>query len=93
MAQPPIQEQPVDLPSPNAFVQIHEAYDKIPERLQKLFKKLRMHVPGGFQAERLTEILEERHGGEKMGEICRSLRAERGHSLYFEFWQGRSVGD
>uniref|UniRef100_A0A3Q7J6Y3 Uncharacterized protein n=1 Tax=Solanum lycopersicum TaxID=4081 RepID=A0A3Q7J6Y3_SOLLC len=33
----------------------------------------RQDFSGGFQAERLTEMLEERHGGERMGEILQSL--------------------
>lgn len=40
-------------------------------------------IPGGFQAERLTELLENEHGGEKMGEILRSLQTEGRESPYF----------
>ena len=58
-------------------------HENIADRLQELFRELRTHVPGGFQAERLAEMLEEEHGGEKMGEILRSLQAEGHQSPYF----------
>ena len=50
--------------------------------IQEIHRELHTRVPGGFQAERLTEMLEERHGGERMGEILQSLQTERRHSPY-----------
>lgn len=55
----------------------------IADCLQSLFRELHTHVPGGFQAERLAEMLEENHGGEKMGEIFSSLQTEGRQSPYF----------
>ncbi|GAA0178503.1 hypothetical protein LIER_29846 [Lithospermum erythrorhizon] len=51
--------------------------------IQSIHKELGIRVPGGYQAERLVETLEERHGGEKMNEILRSLTEERHQSPYF----------
>ena len=45
--------------------------------IQDIHRELHTRVPGGFQAERLAEILEERHGGEKMTEILHSLQGAK----------------
>ena len=83
VAQPPIQERPVDQPSLESFAKLLETHERISERIKDLFRDLHTRVPGGFQAERLTEMLEERHGGEKMSEILQSLQTEGDHSPYF----------
>lgn len=79
----PIQEtagQQADLESVAAILESHQ---RISERIQDLFRDLRTRVPGGFQAEHLAGMLEERHGGENMGEILRSLQTEGNNSPYF----------
>ncbi|EEF27435.1 conserved hypothetical protein [Ricinus communis] len=97
VAQPPIQERPVNQPSLEDFANLLESHERISERIKDLFRDLHTRVPGGFQAERLTEILEERHGGEKMNEILQSLQTEGLHSPYFrevqtDFWNFRHSG-
>ncbi|KAL6954288.1 hypothetical protein U1Q18_043936 [Sarracenia purpurea var. burkii] len=68
----------------NAFRQLLSNHQRIQSSLLQLFRELRTHVPGGFQAERLTEMLEEEHGGDKMGEILMSLQTEGRQSPYFK---------
>jgi ribosomal protein S19 len=51
-----------------------KAHERIAEHIRDLRKQEGMRLPGGFQAERLVEILEERYGGTAMIEIERDLR-------------------
>lgn len=65
------------------FRQLLDDHAIIAKRIQEIHQDLKTRVPAGFQAERLAEILEERHGGEKMNEILRSLQTEGRQSPYF----------
>ena len=62
---------------------IFRAPSDIADLLRDIFHDLRTHVPGGFQAERLAEMLEERYGPERMPSILESLQTHRGKSPYF----------
>lgn len=76
-------EQP-PAPSLNSFKELLTAHQRIADRIQELCRELNTRVPGGFQAECLTEMLEERHGGDKMTEILRSLETEGRQSPDFQ---------
>lgn len=56
---------------------------QIADVLRGIFQDLHTRVPGGFQSERLTEMLEERHGGPGMGNILQSLRENGRDSPFF----------
>lgn len=75
---------PVDQTSLNSLKDILTAHERIADRIQDLCRELHTRVPGGFQRERLTILLEERHGGDKMTEILHSLQTEGCQSHYFQ---------
>lgn len=75
---------PVDQESLNSFSELLTAHRRIADRIQDLRRELHTRVPGGFQAERLTEMLEDRHGADKMTEILHSLETEGRRSHYFQ---------
>ena len=58
----PPERTPVDQHTLESVKQLLADHAYIADRIQDLFRALRTNVPGGFQAERLTEILEERQG-------------------------------
>ncbi|KAI5311438.1 hypothetical protein L3X38_000164 (mitochondrion) [Prunus dulcis] len=59
----------------------------VADLLQQIQRGLHARVPGGFQAEALTETLETRHGTDKLGEIRESLQTEGSQSPYFREFQ------
>ncbi|TMW81077.1 hypothetical protein EJD97_012162 (mitochondrion) [Solanum chilense] len=81
--QPPIQEHTGEHMSLENWERLLQNHKEVAAVIQEIHRELHTRVPGGFQAERLTEMLEERHGGERMGEILQSLQTERRHSPYF----------
>lgn len=65
------------------FRRLLDNHEVISDLIQEIHRQLHTHVPAGFQAAELTEMLEERHGGPKMEEIRRSLSEEGRFSPYF----------
>lgn len=59
-----------------AFRQLIENQRLIAEKIKELLRDLGTKVPGGYQAERLSEMLEERHGGQGLYDISHSLQTE-----------------
>ena len=59
-----------------AFRQLIENQRLIAEKRKELLRDLGTKVPGGYQAERLSEMLEERHGGQGFYDISHSLQTE-----------------
>ena len=55
----------------------------IADEIQRIHGELHTRVPAGFQAERLSEILEYTYGPGRMGQILQSLKAEGSQSPYF----------
>lgn len=49
--------------------EILKSHERIGERILELRREEGMRLPGGFQVERLVEILEENYGGEKLLDI------------------------
>ncbi len=68
---PPVDQAPLE-----AFRQLIENQRLIAEKIQELLRDLGTKVPGGYQAERLSEMLEERHGGQGLYDISHSLQTE-----------------
>lgn len=66
-----------------AYGGVLENHAAVADLVQKIHSDLHTRVPGGFQAERLAELLEARHGPEKMGDIRHSLQTEGSQSPYF----------
>ena len=60
-----------------------QTHPRISDTIVKIFQDLHTRVPAGFQSERLTEMLEERHGGPKMEEILKSLQEKGRNSPFF----------
>lgn len=68
---PPVDQAPLE-----AFRQLIENQRLIAEKIQELLRDLGTKVPGGYQAERLSEMLEKRHGGQGLYDISHSLQTE-----------------
>nr|CAD1835827.1 unnamed protein product [Ananas comosus var. bracteatus] len=68
---------------PNLLNQQLELNESVRTRLQEIFRGLHTRVPGGFQAEWLVDLLVDRHNGEALSEIRRSLDALGHESPYF----------
>ena len=82
--QPPAEEPPSNSQqSLESYEKLLKSHAAVADLVQEIHRDLHTHVPGGFQAERLAEILEERHGPEKMAQIQQSLESQRQHSPYF----------
>lgn len=89
------QAQPLELEQPQVqpleleqlqlenFRHLLETHKKIADTIQNIFQDLHTRVPAGFQSERLTEMLEERHGGRSLGGILQSLQEEGRNSPFF----------
>jgi len=75
----PLELEQLQRPTLEEFRQLLENHRRISDAIPKIFQDLHMRVPAGFQSERLTEMLEERHGGRSLGGILRSLQ-EEGHN-------------
>ncbi|CAA0810850.1 Unknown protein [Striga hermonthica] len=80
----PPERTPVDQHTLESVKQLLADHAYIADRIQDLCRALRTNVPGGFQAERLTEILEERHGGETMSLIRQSLETQALYTFFRE---------
>jgi len=74
-AQPPGHQPPI--------LELLENHAAVADVIRDIHRELHIRVPGGFQAEWLAEILEARHGGERLNEILQSLKTERNQSPYF----------
>ena len=55
--------QPGGRPTPEAFYQLLRNHQDLVDLFQEIHREIGTHAPGGFQAERLADILESRHGG------------------------------
>lgn len=60
------------------------SHEKIGENVLELRRQEGMRIPGGFQTERLVEMLEERYGGIKMKEIEQDIRERGLHSQFYK---------
>lgn len=60
------------------------AHERIGELIQDFRRQEGMRLPGGFQMERLVEMLEERYGGEQLLEIEKDLRQ---HGIFSNFYK------
>ena len=80
---PPLPGHPANPPSIQDFANLLDNHQKVAAIIQDIHREISARVPGGFQSERLSEILEERHGGAKMREILESLATDRRDSPYF----------
>ena len=65
------------------YKRILQDHDAVADLVQQIHRDLHTTVPGGFQAERLSEMLQELHGTEKMTEIRQSLETQGAQSPYF----------
>ncbi|KAH0706230.1 hypothetical protein KY285_010724 [Solanum tuberosum] len=82
--QPPLQEHTGEHMSLENWERLLQNHKEVAAVIQEIHRELHTRILGGFQAERLTKMLEERHGGgERMGEILQSLQTERRHNPYF----------
>ncbi|KAH0776217.1 hypothetical protein KY290_007628 [Solanum tuberosum] len=69
--QPPIQEHTGEHMSLENWERLLQNHKEVAAVIQEIHRELHTSVPGGFQAERLTEMLEERHGGKGWGKSSR----------------------
>jgi hypothetical protein len=81
--QPPAHPQELEQPTLQDFNRLLASHEQIADTIESIFRDLHTRVPAGFQRERLTELLEERHGGGSLGEILRSLLEEGRNSPFF----------
>lgn len=63
--------------------EILKSHERIGEHIRELRRQEGMRLPGGFQTERLVEMLEERYGGEQMLEIERDIMQ---HGVFSRFY-------
>lgn len=65
----PLELEQLQRPTLEEFRQLLETHQGIADTIKRIFQDLHTRVPAGFQSERLTEMLEERHGGRSLGGI------------------------
>lgn len=74
------------LPSPEDMEGFRQALDhqeQLSIVIPDVFRSIRTRVPGGFQSERLAEMLDDRFGSEALEGILQSLKDEGRASFYF----------
>ena len=66
------------------FRRILDAHQNIGELIRELRHEERMRIPGGFQLERLSEMFEEKYGGEALIHIYENMLNNRKDSSYYQ---------
>lgn len=66
-----------------AFRLALDRQEELSEVIPGIFKAIGTRVPGGFQSERLAEMLDDRFGSAALGSILQSLKNEGRESFFF----------
>ncbi len=80
----PLPENQIQSEGVEEMGRILQAHENIAQLIREFRQEEQMRIPGGFQLEHLVEILEERHGGNKMVSIEQEMRQNRRESFFYQ---------